>query len=525
MCVPFPTPHVPKVVGCGVLEAKCFSGYHQHTIEYSNSRRDTGNRSHYHRRFFEIQASSPTNRKMSVKPINHDVEQPPITSYQLPPITSCKPPNLTSGQMEQRGSKLDQVTTSAMLMRFNCRFPLFTNQILDEYNMHWMRHINPVVFIPTLFVFLALFFSQCGLIGLASADSGSTTYFVRLIGLLTTFICDFFAVLHCTYHFVRLTGRDHEAFMVRLKEWFPFRLEDAMTITGLCAWSLLLIARILAGACPTGATLWTQQTCNPFAGRGGIPAGMVSSLYSIPLLAQISLRCISLHALVICYIISFAVVAFCVFHTKSSLYSSYPDLIVIMLFVNSSFEITRLQRLSFVDTLKAKEQEQMEIEQVKKEQKIQEEAEKSRVVQQLQLDRAEDEKRLKETETLQLRSLIGNVVHDLKTPLFAIEADMDMLKMFCSYISKDVVDDVTARLHQLFNLVLTLPRGFPLIFYPLLAHISSQILTYNIYTSLSMCVLSHRMKRRMTLNHMLSSRPCGPLFASWWLLSIVVKTI
>ena len=440
---------------------------------------------------------------MSVKPIDHDIEQPPPQSV------------------------LDQITSSKFMLRFHCVFPLFTNQIVDEHNMHMRnnKHINPVVICPALFAYFALFASQCGLIGLANSDSGKVAYVVRLIGLLTTFICDFFTILYCIFQFLRLTGRDHEAFMARVKKWFSFRLEDAITITGVCAWSLLLIARILAGQCPSDTTLWQQQTCNPFANQGGIPAGMVSTLYWLPLLVQLFMRCISLHVLVLCYIICFAVVAFCVFYTKASLYSSYPDLIVILIFINASIEVTRLQRLSYVDTLKAKEQERIEIEQVKKEQKIHEDAEKTRVVQQLQMDRVEDEKRLKETETLQLRSLIGNVVHDLKTPLFAIEADMDMLKMFCSYISKDVVDDVTARLHQQFNLVLTLPRGFPLIFYPLLAHISSQILTYNIYTSLSMCVLSYRMKRRTTLNHMLSSRPCGPLFASWWLLSIVVKTI
>ena len=169
----------------------------------------------------------------------------------------------------------------------------------------------------------------------------------------------------------------------------------------------------------------------------------------------------------LCYIISFSVVGFCVFYTKSSYYSSYLDLFIIALFVNATFEITRLQRLNYVDTLKAKEQEKLAIDQVKKEQQMQEvvqqlkldrsEDEKRRVVQQLKLDRVEDEKRLKEAEAFQLRSLIGNVVHDLKTPLFAIEADLDMLKMCHSYLPEAAVHDATARMHQQLNLVIVLP--------------------------------------------------------------------
>ena len=380
---------------------------------------------------------------MSVKPIDRDIEQPPPQSA------------------------LEQITSSKIMLRYNGDFPLFTNQILDEYNMHWMKHINLVVFVPTAFVYLALFVCQCGLIGLASSDGDMTTYVVRLIGLLTSFICDFITVLYCVYHFLRITGRDHEAFMARLKKWFSFRLEDAITITGLCAWSLLLIARMLAGPCPPGASLWQQQTCNPYANQGGIPTGMVPTLYSLPFLAQLLMRCISLHVLVMCYILSFGVVAFCVFYTNSSIYSNYPSLIIIVLFANASFEITRLQRLSYVDTLKDQQREQVEIEQVKKEQKMQAlvqkmkldaaEDETLKAKQQLQLDRVEDEKRLKEIETVQLRSMIGNVVHDLKTPLFAIEADMDMLKMCYSYISKDTVDDATNRMRHQFNLVLIIP--------------------------------------------------------------------
>ena len=47
---------------------------------------------------------------------------------------------------------------------------------------------------------------------------------------------------------------------------------------------------------------------------------------------------------------------------------------------------------------------------------------------------AENEKVLLEAESKQMRSLMGNVAHDLKTPLHSIQAEIDMLRVYCSSI-------------------------------------------------------------------------------------------
>lgn len=49
-------------------------------------------------------------------------------------------------------------------------------------------------------------------------------------------------------------------------------------------------------------------------------------------------------------------------------------------------------------------------------------------------------KTLKEKEVNQLKSLMGNVAHDLKTPLHSIEADLDMVRIFISKIPKCDID-------------------------------------------------------------------------------------
>ena len=204
-------------------------------------------------------------------------------------------------ERQQPQDTMDQITSSRLLMRIRCNFPLFTDNSLDAYHLHSIKHISPIVCIPIVMVYSFLFITQCGLIGLGSSGI-DTTFVIRLFAVLAAIICDVLFGLLCTHLYLRITERDHEAFLVRLKKWLPFRLEDSMTVAGVIVWSLFLIARMLTGPCPSGTTaLWQQQTCNPFAKHGGIPAGMVSTLYSIPLMAQLFTRCISTHVLVLYY--------------------------------------------------------------------------------------------------------------------------------------------------------------------------------------------------------------------------------
>ena len=51
-----------------------------------------------------------------------------------------------------------------------------------------------------------------------------------------------------------------------------------------------------------------------------------------------------------------------------------------------------------------------------------------------------NERQLKEKEIFQLRSLMGNVAHDLKTPLHSIEADLEVLRVFMLQIPRDALE-------------------------------------------------------------------------------------
>eukprot|EP00596_Hydrurales_sp_CCMP1899_P000659 CAMPEP_0119037016 /NCGR_PEP_ID=MMETSP1177-20130426/5105_1 /TAXON_ID=2985 /ORGANISM="Ochromonas sp, Strain CCMP1899" /LENGTH=533 /DNA_ID=CAMNT_0006997681 /DNA_START=1096 /DNA_END=2697 /DNA_ORIENTATION=- len=63
---------------------------------------------------------------------------------------------------------------------------------------------------------------------------------------------------------------------------------------------------------------------------------------------------------------------------------------------------------------------------------------------------SENEKKLAESEKIQLRSLMGNVAHDLKTPLHSIKADLEVLNLLMSKIPKSAIDKAVALLQSSF---------------------------------------------------------------------------
>ena len=309
-----------------------------------------------------------------------------------------------------------KISSSKWLKNLNIDFPLFTtDESFRAYITYASESINPVVIVPAIFVYFALVACRCGLVGFESTyftGDDSTVVGVRLAAVVFYFLFFCFSCLYFAVHYLRLTGRD-QLFMV-LKKWLPGRLEEKVLYAGIVSWSLFLIARVLKGPCATNITVWQQQTCNPFANNGGIPTELVYSLYLMPTFAQLVIKSNSIRFISMSYLVILTVVAFCIFYSKSN---DYFVLINAIFFINITFEILRLQRVNYVEMLKVKKHEKITLAQLKQEQVTQELV----LAQELLLHRAEDEKRLKEAEAVQLRSLMGNVAHDLKTPLVRVD--------------------------------------------------------------------------------------------------------
>ena len=319
--------------------------------------------------------------------------------------------NNKDGEEQAAMMNVEGITSSKWLLRLHCHFSLFTDTAISAYNIYAEKSVNPIIFGPSVLVHIALLIFRCGLLGFDTVYFNQDDSYViglRVGAIVVTVLCLVIFTLYVAVHFL------HDDMSVtlttRLKQWFPLRLEELILFTGCVVWSLFLIARMLKGQCATGTTVWEQQTCNPFANNGGIPTELIYSLYLIPLSGQLVLKCVSIRVLTASYLVCVAAVAFCIFYSQSN---DYFVLINALFFMNASFEIARLQRVNYVEMLQVKKHQKITLAQLKHEQAMREIV----TAQELLLHRAEDEKRLKEAEAVQLRSLMGNVAHDLKTPL------------------------------------------------------------------------------------------------------------
>ena len=259
------------------------------------------------------------------------------------------------------------------------------------------------------------------------------------------FVAIFFFVVYLIGHGLR--KMELNRMLIRYNnysEYLPCRIEELFLGTSVCAASLFLISRVLVGPCDEEdvTSLWQTQICNPFATTGGIPAELAYGLFMIPVISQLNIKNLSLCSLILGHLVGFGVVLFVIVYTEA-----WNDRFVVLtslLFMNASFEIERLQRVSYTQLKQSQNQKVLALELLKKEQAIQH----MLTLQQFKLDRAKDERRLREVEGMQLRSLMGNVAHDLKTPLFAFEADVDTLKLFFNMLPDEAIQVTTTKMRE-----------------------------------------------------------------------------
>ena len=182
---------------------------------------------------------------------------------------------------------------------------------------------------------------------------------------------------------------------------------------------MLLIGRIEKGQCDSNVGIFESLTCNPLSNAHSIPSENVVYLYVTPFLLQIVIAP-SLDILIFIWIIvvGFLTYSFVIQGAWLDIWS----LIQSIMFMNVSIEMERIQRLNFVNTLISSRNERVIAEK--------KQLERNHQIEILSIT-AENEKKLIEAESKQMRSLMANVAHDLKTPLHCIQAEIELLRIYC----------------------------------------------------------------------------------------------
>ena len=282
-------------------------------------------------------------------------------------------------------------------------FPIFGQTTTLKYRRYNRLCVNLFYYVPILLAYPFVIFCLCNIVGKINEALDVVVIVLLIISYLVGFniillphVLSFFSARQV------LKERIENAL-----EKLPFLVEDFVLLVGIFVLCMMLIRRVLAGPCPQGTTLFDLQGCNPFASTQGIASDLLFFTFIAPVTFQVVVKNVSLFALCMSWITIIATSIFCVVFTQA-----WADAFVLCLLaavINISFEVERMYRISYMQLVSSQEQEKRTAKrtelQLLAEQKLMEER---------------NEKKLRESETFQLRSLMGNVVCILFPDFFLI---------------------------------------------------------------------------------------------------------
>jgi signal transduction histidine kinase len=204
---------------------------------------------------------------------------------------------------------------------------------------------------------------------------------------------------------------------------------DVIALLSATGFGLLLIGRMVAGQCPSNTTMWTSQNCNNVAVRNSVPIDNILACYLCPVTAQLLLRGIRFKTIILCWIIGIAFVIAAIIFVEGH-YHVYTILFSLT-FLYIPFEIERFMRISYAQQQELKNQvirERLREDKKRIDERERLETDLRDLQSVYEKQKMEQEKEAAELECHHLRSLIGNVAHDLKTPIQSISMGIEVLR-------------------------------------------------------------------------------------------------
>ena len=234
-------------------------------------------------------------------------------------------------------------------------------------------------------------------------------------------------------YLMRLILKDKSCTLFRLANYLVVffhdgKFGDMIAILSSYGMGANLYGRVREGMCPVDVTLWGSQKCNSSALSSSLPLDSALYVCLLPLMLQTVVHGISFRCTIICWVVTTSFIVASMLHTSNSLdiYSLVSVLIVLILI----FRHEKHARLNFAhhkQTSAAKKDRTRHI-LLQQQAEHQLQFEKSKHELEIISIKMEDERNLMEKEKAQMVALIGNVAHDLKTPLQSFLFNLESLK-------------------------------------------------------------------------------------------------
>ena len=252
----------------------------------------------------------------------------------------------------------------------------------------------------------------------------------NMISLIMAFIL---YMLFLYGYLMRLILKDKSCSLFRLANCLVVFFHDGKFVDMIAVLSSYgmganLYGRVREGMCPVDVTLWGSQKCNSSALSSSLPLDTALYVCLLPLMLQTVVHGISFQCTIICWVVTTSFIVASMLHTSSSLdiYSLVSVFIVLVLI----FRYEKHARLNFAhhkQTSKAKKDRTRHI-LLQQQAEHQLQFEKSKHELEIISIKMEDERNLMEKEKAQMVALLGNVAHDLKTPLQSFLFNLESLK-------------------------------------------------------------------------------------------------
>jgi hypothetical protein len=254
---------------------------------------------------------------------------------------------------------------------------------------------------------------------------------------LSSFCCTLGFLFYLLFNFARFVESyipEDKCILSRMSHfiskspWLQLAGPDGVALLGAVGMGIGLYARVLNGHCDGDADYWDVGRCNYMTGLTAAPTDYVLYMTLLPLYLQQVLRGLSFRMAVIsCGISSFSVTVSIMQATKAIDLGTLGCSLRVLLML---YSYEKLSRIIFVKnrTLAAANvanKAHMVFKQKSEQLRI---TEKNKYELEIRAFKAEEESRLLESERKQMVALLGNVAHDLKTPLQAFLMDLESLK-------------------------------------------------------------------------------------------------
>ena len=209
-----------------------------------------------------------------------------------------------------------------------------------------------------------------------------------------------------------------------------FRLEDLLMICNTCMYGFNIMGRVVAGTCPEDVTFWESQTCTSL--HDSIPSELVMLMYLSPIIYIHIIGNLTVTGLIITWFMTIGFITFCIIYSQA--WTQLWMLFTSLFFICMTLTAKRDKRIAFLRLVEIAEQRKLALTHLQNQHAAETALAEQRRVAEVASVTATNERNLRVSETQQLRNLMGNVAHDLKTPLFSVEADIELLKLLFNAI-------------------------------------------------------------------------------------------